>query len=253
VTRRQFLTLLANDGRPAEERERLVRLMLLFAELPPPPDPFDLYPDYAALREAFLDRAAGDDGEALEEAFLSLYCHLHLHEAPYTDAERRRVSETGGYWCHAGGLSPILKAGPFIREQTVLADFGAGNGLQALLMQRLQPHRRTVQIEISSRAVEAGRALQGWLGIPPDRVEWITGDVIGTSPAGMDFIYLYRPVRPEGEGRRFYERFASELVRDGGPVVIFSIADCLREFLSPEFRVIHFDGHLTCYRRDRGR
>jgi len=220
----------------------------LFASLPAPPDPIGLYPDYAALRDRFLAaRARGDDLET-EEAFLTLYCHVHGHEAPYTAEERARVDRTGGYWSHAGGVSPILRAGPHIRPDTVLGDFGAGNGLQGLLIQRLFPHRRTVQIEISSRMVEAGRALEGWLGIPPGRVEWVVGDVLDHSPAGMDFVYLYRPVRPTGEGRAFYEAFAREVGRGVDEVVVFSIADCLRDFLPPEFEVFYTDGHLTCFR-----
>ncbi len=229
------------------EANRLVKLMSVLDALPPPPDPVGLYPAYQEHLERFRAAAGDDDGEALEEAFLALYCHLHGHEAPYSAAERKRVSETGGYWAHAGGLSPILKAGPLIRPDTVLGDFGAGNGLQGLLMQVLDPHEKTIQIEISARMVEAGQALQGWLGIPDERVEWIVGDVLDASPRGMDFIYLYRPVRPVGVGRRFYERFAEEL---GKPVVIFSVADCLREFLPEVFEVFYADGHLTCYRRE---
>jgi hypothetical protein len=244
--------LLEGDGRSPEERERLVTLMSLIAELPEPPDPLGLYPDYRSLREEFLASSEGADGEVLEEAFLHLYCHLHLSEAPYTEQERRRVDETGGYWCHAGGLSPVLKAGPHIRPDTVLGDFGAGNGLQGLLIQRLDPHRLTVQIEISSRAVTAGKALQGWLAIPEKRVRWVVGDVLDESPGGMDFVYLYRPVRPTGEGRIFYERFAADLARSERPVVVFSIADCLRDFLPPAFEIFYTDGHLTCFRRRRG-
>jgi hypothetical protein len=241
--------LLAFDERSPEERERLVRLMVLFAELPPPPDPFGMFPRYAELREVFLHSGEGSDGEALEEAFLELYCHLHGHEAPYTSEERRRVDETGGYWCHAGGLSPILKCGPFVQARTVSGDFGAGNGLQGLLMQKLDPHRKTVQMEISSRMVAAGKHLQNWLDIPDERVEWRVCDVLEASPQGLDFVYLYRPVRPEGEGRRFYEQFARVLESSRAPVVIFSIADCLRSFLSPAFEVFYIDGHLTCFRR----
>jgi hypothetical protein len=239
--------LLAADGRDPGERGRLVRLMLLISSLPPPPDPLGLFPDYASLRERFLLASEGRDGEVLEETFLSLYVHLHGFEAPYTPEERARVDETGGYWCHAGGLSPILKAGPHLAPDVVSGDFGAGNGLQTLLMQRLHPHRRTIQIEISSRMVEAGRHLQDWLGIPDARVTWVTGDVMDASPAGMDFVYLYRPVRPEGAGRLFYERFAAGLEK-ASPVVIFSIADCLGPFLPGRFEVFYSDGHLTCYR-----
>jgi len=224
------------------------RLYDLFSCLPPPPDPGGLSPDYAKLRQRFRTARDGGDELATEEAFLHLYCHVHGHEAPYTPEERARVDETGGYWAHAGGVSPVLRAGPHIRPDTVLGDFGAGNGLQGLLIQKLHPHARTVQIEISSRMVDAGRALQAWLEIPADRVEWIVGDVLDHSPAGMDFVYLYRPVRPTGAGRAFYERFAAEAGCGVEGVTIFSIADCLRDFLPPAFEVFHSDGHLTCFR-----
>ena len=241
--------ILADDGRPDGERERLIRLMLLFAGKPAPTGLGDFAPDYGALRERFVATLDGDDGEAAEEAFLTLYAHVHGHEAPYTAEERRRVDETGGYWGHAGGLSPVLKAGPWITPDTVLGDFGAGNGLQGLLIQWLHPHRRTIQIEISRGMIEIGRRLQAWLGIPEDRVEWVCGDVLDATPAGMDFIYIYRPVRPVGEGLKFYERFGAELARTTNPVVIFSVADCLGPFLPDHFDVIYGDGHLTCYRR----
>ncbi len=231
------------------EANRLVRLMTVIDGLPPPPDPIGLYPAYDEHLQAFRAAAHGDDGERVEETFLALYCHLHGHEAPYSEAERRLVRETGGYWAHAGGLSPVLKAGPLIGPNDVVGDFGAGNGLQGLLMQVLDPHALTIQIEVSERMITAGRALQKWFEIPPERVDWIAGDVLDATPRGMDFIYLYRPVRPVGKGRRFYEHFASELVAERRPVIIFSIADCLREFLPEEFTVFYGDGHLTCYRR----
>jgi hypothetical protein len=87
------------------------------------------------------------------------------------------------------------------------------------------------------------------LGIPEARVEWVVGDVMNASVDGIDFLYLYRPVRPDGPGRAFYERVAAELEDSDRAVVIFSIADCLRGFLSPHFEVFYFDGHLTCFRK----
>jgi hypothetical protein len=155
--RERIETLLSREDYPPEERDRLIRLMLLFVELPAPPDPDGDFPKYGEYREKFLACAAGGDGEALEEAFLNLYAHLHMHEAEYTEEERRRMDEAGGYWAHAGGLSPILKAAPWIHPGTVSTDLGAGNGLQGFLFQLLYPHRKTVQIEISSRMVEVGK------------------------------------------------------------------------------------------------
>jgi hypothetical protein len=223
--------------------------MCLFAELPEPPDPFALYPRYAELRDRFLESIEGPDGEALEQAFLLLYAQIHGYEVPYTPDERSRVAETGGYLSHVGGLSPILKAAPFIQPGTVSGDFGAGNGLQGLLMQKLTPHAKTVQIEISSRMVESGKLLQAWLGIPEGRVEWVVENVSEVSPTGMDFIYLYRPVRPVGPGEEFYRSFAAQLGASQKSVVIFSIADCLRPYLPRDFEIFYSDGHLTCFRR----
>ncbi|MBW1810035.1 MAG: class I SAM-dependent methyltransferase [Deltaproteobacteria bacterium] len=241
--------LLSDEQGSLEERRKLAELMDLFARLPAPPDPFGLFPDYQVLKDKFIAATRGNDAERLEESFLSLYCHIHGHEAPYTQQERKRVDQVGGYWCHAGGLSPVLKAGPYIRPETVSADFGAGNGLQGMLFQKLYPHKLTIQFEISSRMVEAGKCLQEWLELPQDRVEWVVGDVLDASPEGIDFIYLYRPVKPVGEGRRFYVKFAAELEKSKKPVVIFSIADCLREFLSDHFEVFYSDGHLTCFQK----
>jgi hypothetical protein len=236
-------------GYSPEEGERLHRLIRLFAELPEPPDPFGLYPHYAKLKDRLLACFERPDAESIEEAFLLLYAHLHGYEVPYTPDERSRVAETGGYLSHVGGLSPILKSAPFIGPDTVSGDFGAGNGLQGLLIQKLTPHAKTIQIEISSRMVEAGGLLQAWLGIPECRVDWVVGDVSETSPGEMDFVYLYRPVRPVGAGEAFYRSFAAQLDASPRPAVIFSIADCLRPHLSPHFEVFYCDGHLTCFRR----
>lgn len=232
-----------------EERRLLAQLMVLLAELPPPPDHTRLFPKYIEYKEQFLECIDGRNPEALEEAFLTLYTHLHMHEAKYTLEERRRMDLAGGYWAHAGGLSPVLKAAPWISSSTVSADLGAGNGLQGLLLQYLYPHRLTIQYEISSDMVKIGRRLQEWLGIPGERVEWVIGDVCDQVFGEIDFYYIYRPVRPSTDrGRRFYENLAARLDRAGKPVVIFSIADCLEQFLSSRFEVFYTDGHLTCFR-----
>lgn len=236
------------NHRPAE-RKRLIELILLFDQLPPPPESEILFPQYPRLHEQFAAAIRGKDPDQAEEAFLGLYCNLHGYEADYTDQERKRLDETGGYWCHAGGLSPILKAEPHIGPQTVSADFGAGNGLQGLLLQKLYPHARTVQIEISAEAVRIGKLLQDWLAIPEAKMQWLVTDVCEVRPEGMDFIYLYRPVRPVGEGRIFYQNFAEVVSKADKEIVIFSIADCLKDFLPDSFEIFYTDGHLTCFRQ----
>lgn len=238
---------LPGDGRTERERRRLARLVTLLAGLDPTPIA-PRFPHARELRRLLAARIEDGDGEAVEEAFLELYCHLHMHEAPYTDGERAIVDATGGYWCHAGGVSPLLRAGPWIGPATVSADFGAGNGLQSLLLQALDPHALTVQVEISSEMVAIGRELQAWLGVPPERVRWVVADLRDVPPVGLDFLYLYRPLKPVGPGAEFYRRFAACLDASPRPVVVFSVADCLGDFLSPRFEHLESDGHLTCWR-----
>jgi hypothetical protein len=258
-----LLRVLAELELSDDELQQMVRLVQLLAHSPPPPDPGNHFPRFAALQVALRRAMAGDDADVVEEAFFALYAHLHMHESPYTTEERARLDETGGYWSHAGGISPLIKATPHIRSDTISADYGAGNGLQGLLLQKLYPHRKTIQIEISSQAVAIGRRLQRWLGVaeqcvewivgdvldfPPLDVEWIVGDVLDFPPLDVDFIYLYRPVRPVGEGIRFYEMLARTVSQSSKEVTIFSIADCLRDFLPPDFDRFYYDGHLSCFR-----
>jgi hypothetical protein len=239
---------LGETGREASEANRLARLILRFLILPSPPGGEKHFPRYGELQGALETATLGGTAEEVEDAFLELYAHVHMNEAPYTSDERLQMERAGGYWNHAGGLSPILKAHSSIDADTVSADFGAGNGLQGLLLQLLYPHSKTVQIEISSKMKDIGEGLREWLGVTVDRVGWIVDDVLNVPASGYDFIYLYRPVRPQGPGRDFYIRFASEVEAEEKPPVIFSIADCLSDFLSDRYEVFYGDGHLTCFK-----
>jgi hypothetical protein len=243
--------LLPPEAASEPERRRWGTLILLLAHLDPPPDHEREFPEFVERQSRLRDAIEDGDGEALEERSLALYAHLHGHDARYRAVERRVVDESGGYWAHAGGLSPVLKAPDWLRPDSVSIDYGAASGLQGLLMQVLAPHVRLIQVEISERAARTGQRLQEWLGIPASRVEWRVEDVREAVRGGetCDFIYLYRPVRPEGPGRVFYERLGAKLASETSAVTIFSIADALAPFLPVGFEVVHSDGHLTCFHR----
>lgn len=191
-------------------------------------------------------REKGDE-DLIETALARLYCVIHGSGGAYAEGERTAFDKLGGYWCHAGGLEPLHVAAPFFNPETRFVDYGAGNGLQGLLFQHLYPHRLTTLVELGGPMIDQGRRLQSLLGIPAERVAWVHANIMDVPPQRFDVIYLYRPVRPEGEGRVFYEMFAREVATAAQPVTIVSVADCLRDFLPAEFRVIHGDGQITCF------
>ncbi len=218
----------------------------------------DLATDIAVQKEfPDLDRYAKNLMGALQEgdipltenALLSLYTQLHGAGSRYSPREKEQLSKRKGYGCYPGGLSPLVKAVQFIRPDSVVADLGAGNGLQGLLLQCICPHRKTIQVELSSELIRVGRIFQHALGIDTDRVAWIHDDIVHVSIEEADFIYLYLPAKPLDGGKEVYEAIARTLNRTEKPRVIFSIADCLAGFLGKEFSIFYTDGHLTCFIR----
>ena len=193
----------------------------------------------SALRE--------NDPSSLESNLLNLYAQLHGAGSVYSPYERRLLTERKGYSCYPGGLSPLIKAVQFVKPESIVADLGAGNGLQGLLLQCLSPHRKTIQIEISSEMIRIGRIFQQALGISDDRIEWIHDDIINVSIKTADFIYIYLPAKPLEGGKEVYEAIANKLRMMNRPLVVFSVADCLAKFLNGQFSIFYTDGHLTCF------
>jgi len=236
---------LAATRSPRESQ--LARVGVLFDDWAARPGIDEIVPSFLKFhRELRAARETGDD-DRIETALARLYCVVHGSGGAYADAERTAFDELGGYWCHAGGLEPLHLAAPYFTPETRFVDYGAGNGFQGLLFQHLYPHRLTTLVELGGPMIEQGRRLQGLFGIPAARVEWAHANIMAVPPRRFDVIYLYRPVRPEGAGRAFYAMFAREVASAAHPVTIVSVADCLRDFLPPAFRVIHGDGQITCF------
>jgi hypothetical protein len=183
----------------------------------------------------------------LERAMLDLYVRLHGAGSTYSSQERKILTKRKGYSCYPGGLSPIIKAAQFIRPDSVVADLGAGNGLQGLLLQCVCPHKKTIQIELSSEMIRIGRIFQQALGFSADRIEWIHDDIVNASIEEADIIYLYLPAKPLECGKEVYEAIAHKISTMKRPLVICSVADCLAQFLDRRLSVFYMDGHLTCY------
>lgn len=204
-------------------------------------------PDLDQYVKSFMVAMEKEDPSSLEYALLNLYIQLHSAGSEYSPSEKELLIKRKGYSCHPGGLLPLIMAEQFIRPESIVADLGAGNGLQGLLLQRICPHRRTLQIELSSEMIRVGRIFQQALGISSDRVEWIHDDMVNVSIEAADFVYIYRPAKPLDTGKELYQVVARKLASVHKPLIIFSIADCLAQFLDERFSIIYTDGHLTCF------
>lgn len=197
--------------------------------------------------KTLMEAMKSNDSFALEHAMVNLYAHLHVAGATYSSDELKLLKTRDGYSCISGGLSPLIKAEPFINSESIVADLGAGNGLQGLLLQRLYPHKRTLQIELSSEMIRMGKIFQKALGINNNRLKWINADITDVSLETVDFIYIYRPAHPSENGKKLYQVIANKLITVDKPLIIFSVADCLSEFLDEHFSIFYTDGHLTCF------
>lgn len=204
-------------------------------------------PDIDQYVKNFVTARERGDITSQEYALLYLYARLHSAGNMYLSSERELFKKRNAYSCHPGGLSPLILAEQFIKPESIVADLGAGNGLQGLLLQCLYPHRKTLQIELSSELIRVGRIFQKILGISNDRIEWVHDDIINVSFADIDFIYLYRPVRPLEGGKEVYHVIANKFAMINKPLVVFSVADCLAEFLDERFSIFYSDGQLTCF------
>ncbi len=98
--------------------------------------------------------------------------------------------------------------------------------------------------------IEVGKIYQQLLEIPEDRIIWINDDIINTTLDEVDFLYLYRPSKPIGDGIKLYETLVKKLETRTNSLVIFSIADCLKDFLDSSYEIFYDDGHLTCFNRN---
>lgn len=208
-------------------------------------------PDLDLHVKDFMSALDEKDPSSIEDALLTLYIQLHNAGSRYSPSEKEILKKRNAYLCHPGGLSPLIMAEKFIKPESIVADLGAGNGLQGLLLQRICPHRKTLQIELSSELIRLGKIFQEALGISSNRIEWIHDDILNVSIESADFVYIYRPAKPLDSGRELYKAIAHKLSAGNKPLVVFSVADCLAAFLDKRFSVFYTDGHLTCFVKNR--
>lgn len=213
-----------------------------------------LAPEAPVLAQRLREAAARCDFEEREMVLSSLYRVLHSAGSLYSPEEQEAMRKIHGIPKQPGGITPILLSLPFIRPESTVVDLGAGNGLQGLLMQKLAPHERTVMIEISANMIEAGKVMESGLGLEAGRVVWSHADLIEADLEDLaggapDLLYMYRPIKPVGEGRGFYKRIAEWIETWPGGSAIMSVADCMGSFLGSGIDKLYEDEFMTVFRK----
>jgi SAM-dependent methyltransferase len=208
-----------------------------------------LVPEARRIAAEVVNAIEEEDALSVEALITVLYSTLHEAGKRYDDFERTSLDRCSGYSCYAGGITPLISALPYIGPQTVVADLGAGNGLQGLLLQKLAPHRLTIQVEISATLIETGKRFTKALALEEKLIEWRRQDISQTALANIDLIYLYRPARPRDGGDAFYRTLAENLDALQPGLIIVSVADCLGPYLSKTFAKLSDNGHLIIFKK----
>ncbi|VFQ42842.1 hypothetical protein [Desulfoluna butyratoxydans] len=209
------------------------------------PEVLRLAPEAETWRNHLAAARVDGDTEEQEYALLELYRTLHTAGAGYTEEEKKQLDEQKGLHGLSGGLLPLLMTKELVSPDTCMADLGAGNGLQGLLLQCLCPHRHTLQVELSKGHLNAGRLFQRILGIADHRVSWRHGDLFATDLSGVTLLYLYRPVRPSETTLPLYRKLAATIGAMDRPIHLVSVADCLTPHLDPPVSPLYDDGFVT--------
>lgn len=189
-----------------------------------------------------------DDVSEREYGMLKLYLALHGLGSEYSDEQKQRLKKLAGITNLPGGMMPVVAASVLIGPDMVSMDLGAGNGLQGLLMQCLCPHKKCVQVELSSHMIDVGLMFQEALNMPSERIEWVCGDIAAQPLTDLDFIYMYRPLKPYAEGAGIYESVARKLGHAGRDLIVLSVADCLGQYLGEACTEFYSNEFFTCYR-----
>lgn len=210
-----------------------------------------LSPAIPAALEASLHAKDRGDNPGREEALLGLYLCLHGAGSEYAREEHERLAALCGIGNLPGGLTPLLMAAEMMEPGMSFVDLGSGNGLQGLLLQCIAPHALTVQAEISSRMIGAGRTMAEAVGLGDGRIRWVHGDIASLPFAHeVDMIYLYRPVKPHKDGRELYARLAQRIELARKTRYIVSVADCLgRHMTGGIYREMYRNEYLAFYGR----
>lgn len=195
-----------------------------------------------------LKSAAEDNNiEKREELLTDLYLLLHRYGAGYSSNEKKFMERSRGLKWLPGGLMPLVLGSYLMRSDFEFCDLGCGNGLQGFLMQALCPHKKTRQVEISESYLKSGNIFLNPLKIDKKKTSFENTDIKDFEMNDTDFVYMYRPARPMGEGAVLYKNLADKFFLNKKNFYLLSVADCFEPFIKGKYEKIYQNEFLSIF------
>lgn len=187
------------------------------------------------------------DPEKREMSLIDLYLLFHKYGAGYSLEEEQFMEKSKGLKWLPGGLMPLVLGSYLMKPEYEFCDLGSGNGFQGYLMQGLCPHRSTRQIEISDKYLRAGEIFLDPLGIDKKKISFENTDISNFEMKDTDFVYMYRPARPMGEGSVLYQNLADKFYSNKKSFYLLSVADCFETFIKGDYEKIYYNEYLSIF------
>ncbi|MGM0418988.1 MAG: hypothetical protein ACQEQS_09715 [Thermodesulfobacteriota bacterium] len=204
-------------------------------------------PESALLKNQLLYARKNNETDKRESLLIELYLALHRSGAGYSRSEDKVLENKKGLKWLPGGLMPLVFASFIIKPEDVFIDLGCGNGLQGTLLKAVAPHRKTRQVELSKKYLETGKIFVEALGLDQSGFSFENNDIGAADISDADFIYMYRPARPMGEGKLFYENLAEKFLSIKKNFYLLSVADCFEPFIRSKYIKIYSNDFLSIF------
>jgi hypothetical protein len=200
--------------------------------------------DYAL---ELLTAKKNNDLEKREIFLTKLYLLFHRFGAGYTIEEEKFIEKSKGLKWLPGGLMPLVLGSYFMKPEYEFCDLGCGNGFQGILMQVLCPHKKTRQIEIAGSYLKKGEIFLSLPEIDKKKFCFENIDIADFQMKSADFLYMYRPARPMGEGSILYEKLADKFFKAKKSFYLLSVADCFEPFIKCSYKKIYQNEFLSIF------
>ncbi|MCB9494570.1 MAG: hypothetical protein H6681_03885 [Desulfobacteraceae bacterium] len=194
-----------------------------------------------------LSAKENNDLEKREIFLTKLYLLFHKFGAGYSHEEEKFIQRSKGLKWLPGGLMPVVLGSYLMKSEYEFCDLGCGNGFQGILMQVLCPHKKTRQIEIAGSYLNKGEIFLSLPEIDREKICFENIDISDFQMQSADFIYMYRPARPMGEGSLIYQKLSDKFLNAEKSFYLLSVADCFEPFIKGSYERVYQNEFLNIF------